>query len=59
VEIVGVDTVVMSVGNNSDRKLYDELKGMNKSEIYSIGDAVAPRLIQQVIFEADELAREI
>jgi NADPH-dependent 2,4-dienoyl-CoA reductase/sulfur reductase-like enzyme len=58
-EIEGVDTVVMSVGNNSNRKLYDALKGINKSEIYSVGDAVAPRLIQQVIFEAEELAREI
>ena len=57
-EIEDVDTVVMSVGNRSNRKLYNSLKGKVK-EIYCIGDCVAPRLIQQAIVEAEELGKRI
>jgi pyruvate/2-oxoglutarate dehydrogenase complex dihydrolipoamide dehydrogenase (E3) component len=53
-----IDTVVMSVGNVSNRNLYDVLKGQGK-EVYDVGDAVAPRLIQQCIFEAEVLARSL
>jgi mycofactocin system FadH/OYE family oxidoreductase 2 len=56
--IEDVDTVVMSVGNSSNRDLYDTLKGKIK-ELHCIGDALAPRLIQQVIFESEMLGREI
>ena len=59
-EVVEADTVVLSLGNRSDRKLYDDLKGTLKDkELYFIGDAVAPRLIQQAILEAEELARTL
>ena len=54
-----VETVVLSVGSRSNRALYDELKGRTAKELYFIGDAVAPRLIQQVIFEAEQLSRKI
>jgi hypothetical protein len=48
------------VGNRSNRELYDELKGtLEGKELYFIGDAVAPRLIQQVVLEAEDLAREL
>ncbi len=57
--IEGVDSVVLSVGNRSDRDLYDELKGHLSGELYFVGDAVAPRLIQQVIYEAELLARAL
>jgi hypothetical protein len=59
--IEGVDTVVLSVGNRSNRELYDELKGNLKppKELYFVGDAVAPRLIQQAILEAELLARDL
>jgi NADPH-dependent 2,4-dienoyl-CoA reductase/sulfur reductase-like enzyme len=53
-----IDTVVMSVGNVSNRKLYDVLKGQGKA-VYDVGDAVAPRLIQQCILEAEVLARSL
>jgi mycofactocin system FadH/OYE family oxidoreductase 2 len=53
-----VDNVVMSVGNSSNRELYDNLKGEIK-ELYCVGDALAPRLIQQVIFESEMLGRKI
>jgi thioredoxin reductase len=56
-ELHGVDTVVMSVGSRSNRALYDELKGMGG--LFMLGDAVAPRHIQQVILEAEELARAL
>lgn len=59
-EEVEADTVVLSLGNRSNRELYDELKKtLGKKELYFIGDAVAPRLIQQAILEAEELAREL
>jgi mycofactocin system FadH/OYE family oxidoreductase 2 len=59
-EVEGIDTVVMSVGNRSNRELYDELKGtLEGKELYFIGDAVAPRLIQQVVLEAENLTRMI
>jgi predicted dinucleotide-utilizing enzyme len=63
--IEGVDTVVMSVGARSNRELYDELKGemraggLGGKELYFIGDAVAPRLIQQAILDGEELARNL
>ena len=63
--IEGVDTVVMSVGARSNRELYDELKGemraggLGGKELYFIGDAVAPRLIQQAILDGEQLARKI
>ena len=56
--IEGVDTVVMSVGNVSRRELYDSLKGKLK-ELYCVGDAVAPRLIQQAIYEAEIMGRKL
>jgi hypothetical protein len=54
----GVDTLVMSCGNESNNDLYRELEG-EVNELYCIGDAVAPRLIQQSIFEAEQLGRSI
>ena len=53
-----IDTVVLSVGNVSNRNLYDILKGEGK-EVHAVGDAVAPRLIQQCILEAEVLARSL
>ena len=43
----------------AERGIYDELKGKIEKEIYFVGDAVAPRLIEQVVLEAEELARRI
>ena len=53
-----VDTVVLSMGNRSVNDLCAALKGSVK-ELYCIGDAQAPRLIQQVILEAEELGRAL
>ena len=56
--IEGVDSVVMSVGNLSERGLYDSLKG-KVQQLYCVGDAVAPRLIEQAIYEAELLGRKM
>jgi 2,4-dienoyl-CoA reductase-like NADH-dependent reductase (Old Yellow Enzyme family)/thioredoxin reductase len=58
-ELEGIDTVVLSLGNRSNRELYDRLKGElgDSKELYFIGDAVAPRLIQQALLEAEKLGR--
>ena len=56
--IEGVDTVVMSVGNRSRKRLYEELKGTVR-ELYRVGDAVAPRLIEQAVYEGELLGRRI
>ena len=56
--VEGVDTVVMSVGNVSRRELYNTLKGRVK-ELYCVGDAVAPRLIEQAIYEAENIGRKL
>lgn len=57
-KIQGVDTVVFSCGNRSDNKLYLSLKGKIR-ELYAVGDCVAPRRIEQVIYEANHVGRLI
>jgi NADPH-dependent 2,4-dienoyl-CoA reductase/sulfur reductase-like enzyme len=57
--IENVDSVVLSLGCRSERELYDRLKGKTTKELYFIGDAVAPRLIQQAVLEAEILARKL
>ena len=54
--IEGVDTVVWSYGSRSDNGLYYSLKGM-VDELYAVGDCVAPRMIEQAIYEGDEVGR--
>jgi mycofactocin system FadH/OYE family oxidoreductase 2 len=57
-EIEGIDTVVFAGDNAPDDALFYKLKPMVK-EIYLIGDAQAPRLIEQAIFEGHEIGRKI
>jgi len=57
-KIKDVDTIVMSVGNKSNAELYNALKGKVR-ELYRIGDAVAPRMIQQAILDAEQVGRSI
>ena len=47
----GYDTIVLDMGNQSDDKLYKDLKGKVK-ELYRIGDCVAPRGIDMAFLEA-------
>ncbi|MBO0805850.1 MAG: FAD-dependent oxidoreductase [Nocardiopsaceae bacterium] len=61
-----VDTVVMCTGRVSDDELYRELKAdpaalraAGVENAYLIGDAAAPRMIADSIFDGHRLAREI
>jgi NADH dehydrogenase FAD-containing subunit len=49
-EIDEVDTVVIAAGNRSNNPLYKSLKGKVK-ELYSIGDCVSPRKVNDAIVE--------
>ena len=56
--IEAVDTVVMAAGSRSTDSLYRALKG-RVSELYAVGDCVAPRGVHQAIFDATRVARAI
>lgn len=56
--IDGIDTVVFAGDNKPLDELYYMIKPKVK-EIYLIGDAQAPRLIEQAIFEGHEIGRNI
>src|SRR5437016_6085903 len=56
--IEAVDTVVMAAGSRSTDGLYRALKG-RVSELYAVGDCVAPRGVHQAILDATRVARAI
>lgn len=53
-----IAAVVFAGANRSNDALYRELKGKVKV-VHRVGDAVAPRMIQQVMYEAELLGRSI
>lgn len=53
-----VDTVILVEHQISENRLYKELKKRRKG-VYAVGDCNAPRLIEQVILEAELLARKL
>ena len=60
---VGVDSVVLCTARVPNAELYDELLGGDPADAlaptYLIGDAAAPRMIVDAIFDGHRLAREI
>lgn len=56
--IQDVDTVVLVVDNEADDALYRQLKETG-TEVYAIGDCVAPRGVAHAIFEANRVGRAI
>ena len=54
----GYDTVIIAAQSSSDNQLYKELKAAGK-DIRAVGDCVAPRAIEQVIFDAELAGRGI
>ena len=56
--IENVDTLIYAQYSQSDTALYKELKA-KRDNVYSIGDCNAPRLIEQVIYESEMLARSL
>jgi len=55
-EIKGVDTVVISMGNQANNDLYKLLKG-RVGELYAVGDCVAPRRVIDAVYEGHRVAR--
>lgn len=53
---VPADTVIMSLGRTSDDALYHELAASGMS-VTRIGDSLAPREVDDAVFEGEEVAR--
>jgi 2,4-dienoyl-CoA reductase-like NADH-dependent reductase (Old Yellow Enzyme family) len=56
--IKNIDTIVVAQSSYSDNLLYKKLKE-SRDCVYAVGDCVAPRAVQQIILEAEELSRKI
>jgi 2,4-dienoyl-CoA reductase-like NADH-dependent reductase (Old Yellow Enzyme family) len=56
--IDGVDAVVLALLRRPDDALFQQLRAL-RSDVYCIGDAVSPRPLEAIIFEAEELARSL
>jgi len=56
---IKADTVVLSAGLKSNRKLLEELTQSPKLEVYAIGDCDEPRMIYDAIHEGFETAFEL
>jgi hypothetical protein len=52
------DTIVLAMGQRVNDSLYMSLKG-KVSELYRIGDSVAPRKVDMAIWEGHRVGREI
>jgi 2,4-dienoyl-CoA reductase-like NADH-dependent reductase (Old Yellow Enzyme family) len=57
-KLAGIDTLIISDMNKADNALYREIK-KGRQEVYAIGDCVAPRRIEQGIYEGEMLARKL
>jgi 2,4-dienoyl-CoA reductase-like NADH-dependent reductase (Old Yellow Enzyme family) len=59
-EITHIDALVLVNGAASQNRLFHELRSARKDlEVHLIGDALAPRRINDAIFEAELVARKI
>ena len=56
VRLNGVDEIVVVCGNQADEALYRSLVNAGVSEVHRIGDCVAPRGLDEAIYEAETLA---
>ncbi|MFQ5761676.1 MAG: FAD-dependent oxidoreductase [Candidatus Bathyarchaeia archaeon] len=57
-QIQNVDMVILATGKEVNNKLYRQLKG-KVPELYTIGDCVAPRKLDQAIYEGHKVGRTI
>jgi NADPH-dependent 2,4-dienoyl-CoA reductase/sulfur reductase-like enzyme len=58
IEIDGYDSFIYATQNSSITDLYFSLKGKCK-EIYRIGDSAAPRMIEQAVWDGEEIGRKL
>ncbi|MGE4095548.1 MAG: FAD-dependent oxidoreductase [Candidatus Binatia bacterium] len=56
---VEADTVVLAMVRHPNDSLFQEIRQTLKKELYRIGDAVAPRKLEAVIYEGEKMGREI
>lgn len=56
---IDVDTVVLAMMRSPNDALFQDIRQNFKKELYRIGDAVAPRKLEAVIYEGEKLGREI
>jgi pyruvate/2-oxoglutarate dehydrogenase complex dihydrolipoamide dehydrogenase (E3) component len=54
----GLDTVLVAGQSRSENALYKHFKG-RRPHVYSVGDCVAPRGVEQAILEAEVMARQL
>jgi 2,4-dienoyl-CoA reductase-like NADH-dependent reductase (Old Yellow Enzyme family)/thioredoxin reductase len=55
--IPDVDSVVLCYGGIPDNSLYRSLKGRWGKELYQVGDCVAPRRIQEAVYDGARVGR--
>lgn len=56
--VAGFDTLVTAMAPQADDALYRALQG-NVERLYLVGDAVAPRGIEEAVYDGHKVAREI
>ncbi len=56
---VEVNTVVLAMIRSPNAALFQEIRQSCKKELYRIGDAVAPRKLEAVIYDGEKLGREL
>lgn len=57
-QISAVDAVVFAAGGQADNGLYRALKGKLR-ELFAVGDCVAPRGVEQAVYEGHKVGREL
>jgi NADPH-dependent 2,4-dienoyl-CoA reductase/sulfur reductase-like enzyme len=53
----GIDAIVLAMGNRANDGLYRELKG--KVAVHAVGDALAPRRLDEAIIDGERIGRMI
>lgn len=56
--LAGLDTVIIADHSRSDNTLYKKYKA-RRPKVYCVGDCVAPRAIEQAIFDSEIVARKL
>jgi 2,4-dienoyl-CoA reductase-like NADH-dependent reductase (Old Yellow Enzyme family)/thioredoxin reductase len=56
--IENVDTLIIADHAVADNKLYKSLK-KRRDNVYAVGDCLIPRLVEQAIYDSEELCREL
>lgn len=55
----GLDSIVLNMSRSPERGLFDELRGRFGGEIHRIGDCLAPRHVDEAIYEGEQVGRAL